>query len=547
MLSKPLVTALNSIMKGNSFPIDSLRAYISLIPKEGKDLLRCGSYRPIALLNSDLKLFAKILANRLLPHIPNLINKDQAGFVPQREPRDNTIRVLNLVHAARTSRRPLLLLSTDAEKAFDRVYWTFVRATLEHIGLRASMLSWILSLYSSPTAAVKVNETRSGYFNIRNGTRQGCPLSPLIFILTLEPLLCKIRANQHIKGFRKISGAHKVTAFADDLIFFLADPITSLPVLLHSLQEYGALSLFKINMSKSSMLNNTLGSHIIRQLRLEYQFHWAADTIPYLGVAITPDPINLYQANFAPLLHRLKTDLQHWHSLTLTWFGRSNAIKMTALPRVLYLLQALPIHLPSSFFKRIDALFREFVWSHRQPRIKLQLLYMAKHRGGVGLPNMKAYYRATHLTRLIDWYCHAEAKQWVTMELEDSGGTAKSWPWLATPIPKTLTDHPTLGSTLQVARETFRKTSISPTPSPMIPILGNPDFPPGCQGPIYRSLSDENRWPHLHDFLGPNGQLNAAAGLEDLNPPLDFLSRLQLHNYLRRCARTLGNPRPLWS
>lgn len=154
-------------------------------------------------------------------------------------------------------------------------------------------------------------------------------------------------------------------------------------MLLHSLQEYGALSLFQINMTKSSLLNITVGSDTIRQLRSEYQFHWATNTIPYLGVEITPDPANLYQANFAPLLHRLKMDLHHWHSLTLTWYRRCNAIKMTALPRVLYLLQALPIRLPHSFFKRIDSIFREFVWSHRKPRIKLQILHMAKHGGGL--------------------------------------------------------------------------------------------------------------------------------------------------------------------
>lgn len=143
----------------------------SLIPKEGKDPLHCGNYRPIALLNMDLKLFAKILANRLLPHIPSLVHRDQAGFVPLREPRDNTIRVVNLIHAARSSDRPLLLLSTDAERAFDRVNWSFMRATLEHIGLRSSRQSWILSFYLNPTAAVKVNETRSDFFNIHNCTQ----------------------------------------------------------------------------------------------------------------------------------------------------------------------------------------------------------------------------------------------------------------------------------------------------------------------------------------------------------------------------------------
>lgn len=78
------------------------------------------------------------------------------------------------------------------------------------------MLSGILSLYSQPTAAVKVNEERSNFFNIRNDTRQGCLLSPLIFILSLEPFLCRIRADMGITGYQKSSGSPKVTAFADD-------------------------------------------------------------------------------------------------------------------------------------------------------------------------------------------------------------------------------------------------------------------------------------------------------------------------------------------
>lgn len=104
----------------------------------------------------------------------------------------------------------------------------------------------------------------------------------------------------------------------------------------------------------------------------------------------------------------------------------------------------------------MSAWFCDFVWSHRKPRIRLQLLHLTKHRGGVGLPDVKAYYRAAHLTRLVHWHCHAEAKHWVAMEIEDSKDTAKSWPWIASPLPKALIKHPTLGSTLLVARDAFR-------------------------------------------------------------------------------------------
>lgn len=171
--SPHLVSALNSLTDGQSMPIDTLRAYLSLIPKEKKDLSQCGSHRLIALLNTDLRLFAKNLANKLLLHIPHLIHQDQAGFVPLREPRENTVRVVNMIHVARTASHPLILLSTDVEKAFDRVSWQFMGATLEHIGLESSMRSWISSLYSQPSAAVKVNETRLDFLMIMNGMRQG--------------------------------------------------------------------------------------------------------------------------------------------------------------------------------------------------------------------------------------------------------------------------------------------------------------------------------------------------------------------------------------
>lgn len=211
--------------------------------------------------------------------------------MPQQEPQDNTIRVVNLIHTARTSKRALLLLSTDAEKAFDCVDWSFIRATLEHIGLQTSMLRWILPLYSHPTAAVKVNETRFDFFNIRNGTRQGFPLSPLIFILSLEPLLCRIRVDTGITGYQKSSGSHKVATFAHDLIFFLTEPLTSLPNLLRSLQEYGAFSLFQVNLSKSSILYIMLGRDIVQHLRSAFPLRWAANLIRYLGVDIPPDPL----------------------------------------------------------------------------------------------------------------------------------------------------------------------------------------------------------------------------------------------------------------
>lgn len=134
-LGPRMVTLFNKIGEGKAFARETLGAHISVIHKEGKDPAACGSYRPISLLNLDLKLFTKILATRLVHHLQQLIHVDQIGFIPSREAKDGTIKVLNLIHITRSRGIPCVFLNTDAEKAFDRVSWQYMFAVLRHIGL----------------------------------------------------------------------------------------------------------------------------------------------------------------------------------------------------------------------------------------------------------------------------------------------------------------------------------------------------------------------------------------------------------------------------
>lgn len=132
--------------------------------------------------------------------MPLLGHLDHVGSIPSREERDNTIKVLNLVHLAKHTGSPCVFLSTDTEKAFDRVNWTFMFAVLRHMGFGEQMLQWISSVYSAPQASVKANGVFSEPFSISNGTRQGCPLSPMLFALSLEPFPNKIRSNFDISS-----------------------------------------------------------------------------------------------------------------------------------------------------------------------------------------------------------------------------------------------------------------------------------------------------------------------------------------------------------
>lgn len=94
LLAPRFVSAFNSLRDGFNIPEVGLLAHVAVLPKEGKDSAQCASYRPISLLNVDLKFFTTILANKLLPHIPSIVHMAQLVFVPCREVQDNTQRGL---------------------------------------------------------------------------------------------------------------------------------------------------------------------------------------------------------------------------------------------------------------------------------------------------------------------------------------------------------------------------------------------------------------------------------------------------------------------
>lgn len=152
--------------------------------------------------NIDIRLYSKIISNRLTPILPNHIKLDQTGFMKGRETKDNIIKTCILVEYAQRTAIQTCLLAVDAEKAFDRVGWRFLKETLIQIGMGPKMLSRIVALYSNSRAKVRTNRILSEYIKISNGTLQGCPLSPLLYIFVMEHLIMAIRKNKDIKGIK---------------------------------------------------------------------------------------------------------------------------------------------------------------------------------------------------------------------------------------------------------------------------------------------------------------------------------------------------------
>ncbi|XP_069063691.1 uncharacterized protein [Pleurodeles waltl] len=130
-----------------------------------------------------------------------LVHADQNGFVPGHSTSLNLRRIFAILHMPAAEKPPTgALLAVDFEKAFDSIRWDYLRAVMLEMGLGENWVKWVDLLYASPLARVKTGKTVSDSYPVYRGTRQGCPLSPLLFALAIEPLAAKLRQDGVGKG-----------------------------------------------------------------------------------------------------------------------------------------------------------------------------------------------------------------------------------------------------------------------------------------------------------------------------------------------------------
>lgn len=205
---------------------------------------------------------------------------------------DATRRVIGIVQHARASWVPSLLLSLDAEKAFDQIHWQYMHKTLKKFGFTGPILSAILALYSMSPARVytvlpicfptpsksQMDTGRAALYPIR--------LQPLI-----EPLTEAIRASPQVAGFTFQQNCHTINLFADNIIIFLTNPESSLAATHKILTSFTEISYYKVNFTKSLLLDLGIGTTLCNKLQASYPYTWSTEGIPYLGIHLIADTL----------------------------------------------------------------------------------------------------------------------------------------------------------------------------------------------------------------------------------------------------------------
>jgi len=161
--------------------------FIAMIPKRNKTN-HFGDYRPISLCNLVYKVISKAITNMIKPFLSRFLSEEQLGFLGGRQIQDAIGTAHECIHSIKKKKQKSLILKLDLQKSYDCISWDYLRMVLIQVGFGIHMTNWILACVNSTSFAVLVNGKAMDFLRSGRGMRQGCPLSPLLFILVMESL-----------------------------------------------------------------------------------------------------------------------------------------------------------------------------------------------------------------------------------------------------------------------------------------------------------------------------------------------------------------------
>ena len=319
-------------------------------------------WRPISLINVDAKIVSKAICNRLKKVLPYIVSDDQTCSVEGRSISDNIHLLRNVFDYAESKNIGVINLGLDQMKAFDRVEYKWLMKVLECFGFGPDFLRWVTVLYTNLKTSVIINGHISEPFSYTRGVKQGCPLSPLMYVLTIEPFANRIRLDPQIRGL-KLPGQDrysKITQYADDSNLTLTT--------IFSVQR--TLTVFEIYERASGSARNKdkcyaiwLGSFKDNE-DTPYGLKWMSHK-KLLGIIMggghTRDTMEL---NWGNVFSSFCLTLRENFNRDCSFYGRSLVANSLAVSKIVF--TATHITLPTGYCDQFVGELFDFIWSRKK-------------------------------------------------------------------------------------------------------------------------------------------------------------------------------------
>ena len=273
------------------------------------------------------------------------------------------------------------MLFIDFEKAFDSLEWPFIFDTLRFFGFGPSLINWVRTFYCNIESCVLNNGWSSNFFQPQRGVRQGCPLSPHLFILAAEVLAKTVRNNKSIRGFSLGNDEVKISQYTDDTTLILDGSEKSLTSAIQILDDFGKISGLKLNDSKTEAL--WIGSKIGHEQILVSgkKFKWPKYKVKTLGLWLSTDPDTALRLNYNEKTENIRKLLSCWKYRRLTLLGKITVLKSLAASQLVYLLS--PLRSNHHAIKEINDMFYHFLWNGKGDKIKRKVMINEPEYGGL--------------------------------------------------------------------------------------------------------------------------------------------------------------------
>ncbi|GKB59215.1 RNA-directed DNA polymerase, eukaryota [Tanacetum coccineum] len=268
IVEKDVFEAVHHFFVYGDIPKGCNASFITLIPKISAANM-VNDFRPISLIGSIYKIIAKILANRLVGVLDELVNEVQSAFIVNRQILDGPFILNEMLQWCKSKKKQSLIFKVDFEKAYDSVRWDFLDEVLSKFGFGSIWRKWIQVCLNSSRGSILINGSPTEEFQFYKGLKQGDPLSPFLFILAMESFhlsFQRVVDSGMFKGLylnNSLCLSHMF--YADDVIFVGNWSDENIKCLMLVLDVFKSASGLKINLNKSKIMGINVEGHKVKQ------------------------------------------------------------------------------------------------------------------------------------------------------------------------------------------------------------------------------------------------------------------------------------------